>query len=489
MGVDKYKVLFASAEMVPFAKVGGLADVVGSLPQALNRLGHDARVVLPNYRRIEKGYKLKELVSGLTVELGDEKVPVGIKVIKHGGLRVYLVDCPRFFDRDGIYMHPDDGERFIVFCRGVLEGLRRLDWKPDLIHANDWQTALIPCYLKTALKDDPFYKDMRSVFTIHNLAYQGLFPPSFLELAGIDKAEFHYDKLEFYGQVNLMKGGIVYADQVNTVSERYRDEIQTPEFGERLDGLLSVHSGKLSGIVNGIDVELFNPLKDKNIASKYTKANVSGKEENKEALLRELGLPYRKTRRIPLLAMVTRLAAQKGLDLVEEAFPSLIKMDMQFVLLGTGDPGLEKFFKVKEKMYPDRVSVQLRFDAALAQRIYAGSDIFLMPSRFEPCGLGQLISLRYGTIPVARRTGGLADTIVPFNRKTKRGTGFVFDKYTTDALVRTVKKAAAAYKDKKVWTQLKKNAMSADFSWDASARKYVTLYRRALAGDKTEERE
>lgn len=487
MGAGKYRVLFASAEMAPFAKVGGLADVVGSLPRALNRLGHDARVILPNYRIIEEKYAPREFAPGFTVGLGGERVPVGIKMIDHDGLHVYLVDCPQFFDREGIYMHPDDGERFIVFCRGVLEGLRHLGWKPDVIHANDWQAGLIPCYLKTLLKGDPFYENVRSVFTIHNLAYQGHFPPSHLELAGIDMAEFHYDKFEFFGQINVMKGGIVYADRVNTVSERYRGEIQTPEFGEGLDGLLRAHRRKLSGIVNGIDVELFNPLTDRNIVSKYTRAKVTGKEENKGDLLREMGLPYWKTKRIPLVAMVTRLAAQKGIDLVEAAFGRLMKQDVQFVLLGTGDERFEKFFRDQQELYPKKVGVRLGFDAALAQKIYAGGDIFLMPSRFEPCGLGQLISLRYGTIPVVRRTGGLGDTVVPFNRKTKRGTGFLFDRYTADALVRTLKKAVAAYKDRKVWTQLVKNAMRADFSWDASAREYESLYRRALADKHTEE--
>ncbi|MEW6200993.1 MAG: glycogen synthase GlgA [bacterium] len=473
-------ILFASAEVSPFAKVGGLADVVGSLPRALNRHGHDARVIMPNYQRVEEKFKPSMLLTDIPVQLGGQKTTVNLKYLEHGGLKIYLVDCPHFFMREEVYMYQDDGERFITFCKGALEALRRLDWKPDIIHANDWQTGLIPCLIKTTLKNDPLFGGIGTVYTIHNLAYQGLFPPDYMIVAGVDWSEFTFEKLEFFGQLNLMKAGIVYSDQVNTVSDKYKDEIQTEEYGCGLDGLLRAQSHKLSGIINGIDTQVFNPATDKNIFVKYTADKLSGKEENKGRLLKELGLPYKKTKRVPLIGMITRLAAQKGFDILEEIIEKVMKCDVQFVLLGTGDDYYEKLMGEVSKKHPDKASINLKFDAALAQKIYAACDIFLMPSRYEPCGLGQLISLRYGTVPVVRYTGGLADTIEDYNARRKKGTGFVFENYTGADFFKAVKRALKCYDDKKVWTQIVKEAMSRDFSWEASAKKYEEIYRKAI---------
>lgn len=480
MPSEKIKVLYVSPEAAPFAKAGGLGDVAGSLPAAMRRRGHDARLIIPNHRGSLNGAAARDAGMEFGVAFGGEQIAVSIKETSHNGTPVWLVDCPRMFDRDSIYLQPDDGERFAVFCGAVLEVVRRDGWKPDVIHCNDWQTGLIPCLMKTVYADDPAVSAAKSVFTIHNLAYQGVFPVSLMDAAGVGREEFHFEKLEFHGSINLLKAGIVYADRVSTVSETYLEEILTPEGGHGLDGALTAHRDKLRGIVNGIDVEFYNPLTDRAIASKYSQAKITGKEANKEALLDELGLPYFKTKRIPVVAMVSRLAGHKGFDLVRESFERMMRIDMLFVLLGVGEPEYEEFFAEQARLLPDKVSVNIKFDEALARRVYAGADIFLMPSLSEPCGLGQMIGLRYGAAPVVRRTGGLADTVVPYNTRTKRGTGFVFDKSTEEALVRTMKKAVAAYKERRTWTQLMKNGMQADLSWNVSAGKYEEMYRDAV---------
>lgn len=476
----KLNVLIVTAEATPFAKVGGLADVAGSLPKALLKLGHDVRVIMPCYQRVEEKFPLESVVTGIPVYLRDVRYDAGIKKIVKDDVTFYFLDIPFFFRRSEVYMYNDDGERFISFCKGVLEGLPRLGWKPDVIHCNDWQTALVPSLLKTSRSGDPFYDGTGTVFTIHNLAYQGTFPDYYTEIAGLPWDVFHFTKMEYYGKLNLMKGGIVYSDQVNTVSEQYKEEIKTPEYGEGLDGLLIAQDDKLSGILNGIDLDEFNPATDKRIFQTFSPETIERKEKDKEGLLAEVGLPRVKSKRVPLVGLISRFANQKGFDIIAEVLDKMMALDVQMVVLGTGDPAYHEMFTEAMKKYPKKLSAQLKFDAVLAQKIYAGSDMFLMPSKFEPCGLGQIISLRYGTVPVVRATGGLADTISNYNARTGKGNGFVFKDYTGAALLRAFKRAVEVYGKKDEWHKLALNAMACDFSWEASAKKYVDLYGKTL---------
>ena len=494
------KILLLSSEAVPFAKVGGLADVAGSLPKALRLLGHDARLALPKYGLIN------EAKFGLTKVLDSQPVPVGSG---HGlasvfesaveGMPTYLIGNDKYFDRQEVYGYDDDGERFVFFCRAALEMLQKLDWRPDVIHCNDWHTGIIPNWLKTIYRDDPFFADTATAFTIHNLAYQGIFAPQLLDFAGL--ADYglipHPTDDGLSRVVVLMARGILFADVINTVSEKYAQEILTPEYGERLHPVLAQRQDHLFGILNGLDYEVWDPATDRDIAVNYDDAapplsppkpalsrveglggRKGGRVENKLALQREAGLSVDSD--IPLVGIISRLADQKGFDILAEASDQLMELDLQFVLLGTGEERYHRIFTNVAGKYQGQAAVFLKFDGALARRIYAGSDAFLMPSRFEPCGLGQLISMRYGSVPIVRSTGGLADTVQDYDPTTGQGNGFAFSDYNEEALLAAVERALETYRHKDTWRTLMERGMRADFSWWASARKYVELYQKAL---------
>ncbi|MGE5509066.1 MAG: glycogen synthase GlgA [Chitinophagales bacterium] len=482
------RILIVSSEVAPFAKVGGLADVAGSLPKALATLGegelaNDVRVVMPKYRRIGNA----RYVTDFAVDMGHRQETAIIRETfiearlgeAQAMVPVYLVDNHHYFNRDGIYAYGDDAERFSFFCRAVLDMLPKLNWQPDVIHCNDWQTGPIPFLLKVKYGPmNEFYRKIATAYTIHNLQYQGTFDKSVLKLLGVGEEYFHPGALEFYGQVNFMKAGLVFADVLNTVSRTYAQEIQTPEYGERLDGLLRSRSGDLFGIINGINYHEFNPRTDPRLVANYDKDYIGAKRENKAELQREMGLPIRD---VPVIGLVSRLVSQKGLDILGEVLDEIMKGDVQFIALGTGDPYFEDLFRNASTKYRDKFAAQIGFNGVLAQRIYAGSDMFMMPSRFEPCGLGQLISMRYGTIPIVRATGGLADTVHDCNRQPQAGNGFVFAEYSAQALLDATRRALTLYRQQPdAWATLVRRVMEADYSWSKSAASYVELYQRAL---------
>ena len=472
------RVLFCSSEAVPFAKTGGLADVAGALPPALAGLGHDVRLALPKYSAIDSA-KIESRAVGkpFDVRLGDDSVTVKIEVSDAiAGVPTYLVDCPAYFDREGMYGQPDDAQRFALFCRAMLQFIENDGWKPEVIHGNDWQTALIPVYLRTSYAQHPQFSGIGSLQTIHNLAYQGLFDPPVLQAVGLDQSLFTTDALEFYGKANFLKGGLVFADLLNTVSKKYAEEIQTRDYGERLEGVLTKRRDDLYGILNGLDYEAWNPAADRFIEANYDARNLKPKAANKAALQRRLGLPERAD--VPVFGLVSRLASQKGLDVLAEVLPHLLRLDVHFAFLGTGEQYYQDLLSGLAADHPDKIGLALTFDNALAHQIYAGSDMFLMPSHYEPCGLGQMISLRYGTIPVVRSTGGLADTVTDFNVETGEGNGFSFQEHTAVALIGAVARAILTFKTPPAWAQLMRNALAADFSWDRSARQYADLYQR-----------
>lgn len=486
MSRDRLRILFAASEVEPFAKTGGLADVTGALPLALARLGHDVRIFMPRYPGVERhAGTLTPLLEGIEIPLGERRVAVGVVEGQLAGqVPVYFVVHDPYYLRPHLYTTPegdyrDNCERFIVFDRGVLEALRRLPWTPQVLHAHDWQTGLIPVYLETVYRDDPVLREVATVFTIHNLGYQGLFWHYDMPMTGLGWDLFTPAGIEFYGKISFLKGGLVFADLLTTVSPTYAREIQTPEYGEGLDGVLRERSEDLVGILNGLDYELWNPATDPEIPKRYGPEDPEGKAICKAALREELGLEADRPE-APVVGVVSRLADQKGLDLVQAAVPVVLEAGGQFVLLGSGEERYERAFAELAEAYPDRVAVRLGYQAGLARRIYAGTDVFLMPSRYEPCGLGQLIALRYGAIPVVRRTGGLADTIVPWDPVTGAGTGFVFEALTAEACRDAVRRALATYADPAAWRRLVRNAMVQDFSWESSAQKYVACYRRAV---------
>lgn len=478
------KILFLAAEVVPFAKTGGLADVAGALPKALRQLGHDIRLCMPRYGRIEPArFNLTKILDAFPVPADDTQEPVSVlQGVLGADIPVYFVDHDRYFNREGLYGYPDDGERFVLWCRASQEMLRKLGWAPDIIHCNDWHAGIIPNWLATLYKQDPFFQDTATVYTIHNLQYQGIFGHRVLEVAGLDEYGFihHAQTPSLNEVVDLMSRGIIFADVINTVSPTYAQEILTPEHGEQVDPLLRERQDRLFGILNGVDYEEMNPATDKYIAATYELSTLDRRIENKLALQREANLPV--DPQVPVLGMVSRLVDQKGLDLVVEVLErALPVIPFQFVLLGTGDQHYHNLLLRYGKDFPRQVAVFLTFNAPLAQKIYAGADMFLMPSRFEPCGLGQLISLHYGCIPVVRRTGGLADTVQDFDPRTGEGNGFVFERYHRWDLFATLVRAIENYKYQDTWRRLQERGMRADFSWAASARQYADLYWKALA--------
>ena len=476
------RLLLISSEVEPFAKTGGLADVAGALPQALATLGHDVRVLMPKYRGVERHGTLRTAVPRVRVPIGDRTTEGALLEGRLGrAVPVYFLAHDHYYDRPALYGtgqgdYLDNCERFIFFCRGALEALRALGWTPHVIHANDWQSGLVPVYLETLYKDDPALGEVGTLFTIHNLAYQGVFWHFDMPLTGLGWDLFTPAGLEFYGKLNFLKGGLVFADVLNTVSKTYAQEIQTAEFGCGLEGVLQYRRADLHGVVNGIDVAAWDPATDRDLTKPYSAEDLAGKAACKQALAQELGI---EADGAPIIGIVSRLAAQKGLDLVLEALPELVDAGFELALLGAGEPGLETAFGEAARASRGRIAIRTGFDNALARRIYAGADMFLMPSRYEPCGLGQMISMRYGTIPIVRRTGGLADTVVEARPARRTGTGFGFAEPTARALLEAATRALAAYREPALWRQLQRNAMAQDFSWPASAREYVALYRKA----------
>ncbi len=472
------KVALVSSEVVPFAKVGGLADVAGSLPKALEKNGIEVKVLLPKYKSIdEEKFGLKKIVSFLSVPIKGIVKNANIWEGKIGeNVQVFLIENEEYFGRENIYGYYDDPERYTFFSRAVIETLKRLGFMADVIHANDWQTGLIPVYLKTLYNDDEFFKETGTLYTIHNLAYQGVTDKEHIVIANLPWSVFRIDGIEYYGNVNIMKGGILFSEAINTVSKTYAKEIQTSEYGEGLEGVLLSRKDRLFGIVNGIDYEVWNPKTDKDIKVNYDVETIEKKLENKRALKEENGLSSPDN--VPLFGLISRLVDQKGLDILLDSLDEMMALDLEFIILGTGDEKYHIALKEMVNKYPNKLRAHIMFDPHLARRIYAGVDFFLMPSKFEPCGLGQLISLRYGTIPVVRKTGGLADTVIPFNPSTGEGNGIVFEKYSKDALIEAIREAVKLYENPEKMRICQVNAMKSDYSWNRSAKEYIELYRK-----------
>jgi len=481
----KMSVLFATSEAMPFAKTGGLADVSGSLPKYLKKAGLDTAIIMPKYRQIEEmDIKIKKIgevmvnLSGtvFTGEIEKSSLP-GTRV------KVYFVKNDAFFHRKGLYGeksgdYPDNSSRFIFFSRAVLEALKIIDKKPNIIHAHDWQTGLIPCYLKSFLySNDTFYHGIKTVFTIHNLSYQGLFWHIDMPLTGLGWNYFTPEKLEFYGKISFLKAGLLYSDILTTVSPTYSKEIQNTRLGCGMEGLLNKRNSELFGILNGADYSTWDPKKDKLIPKNYSKTNIKGKSENKSILLEKFGLLKDD---VPVISFIGRLVEQKGLELIKSALNSMAELPAKFIFLGTGNKNYEDFLSAMMRKYPDKISVMLEFSEKTAHLLQAGSDILIMPSSFEPCGLNQLYSMKYGTIPVAYKTGGLADSIIDFRIDPKNGTGFLFSEYTEKAMLETLISAIKAYDNKKIWKKLVSNCMSQDFSWQKASEEYIKIYKKII---------
>lgn len=471
------KVLFAASEGTPFAKSGGLADVIGSLPKAMRELGVDARVVLPKYEEIPDNFRHKmKPIYRTTVPVGWRNQYCGVEYLEYNGVPFYFIDNEYYFKRPGLYGYGDEAERYAFFCRAVLEIIPHINFKPHVIHSHDWHTGMVSPLLKAHYSKDPFYKGMGTVFTIHNLRYQGVFPREVLaDLLDLDDSYFTADKLEFYGKVNFMKGGVVFSDVINTVSKSYAEEIKTPYFGENLDGLLSYRSKDLYGIVNGIDYSEFNPYTDPHIFYPYDSKSLEIKAKNKMELQRNHGLPV--SEKIPLTAIISRLTSQKGIDLIARVLEEILSMEGQLIVLGAGDEQYEHLFKDAAWRHPDKLAINIMYDEKLAHQIYSGADLILMPSQFEPCGLGQLIAMSYGTIPIVRETGGLKDTVVPYNEQTGEGNGFTFTNYNAHDMLYTIERAYKYYQQP-VWKKLQEKTMSIDYSWKESAKQYQELYQK-----------
>ena len=458
------KIAIVASEVVPFAKTGGLADVGGALPLALEYCGQEVIVIMPRYKCIKH---LKFKINRVSQDISFSIIGKNI--------RVYFIENSLYFHRDGLYGdksgdYQDNLERFTFFCRRGLDLLKEIDFCPDILHLHDWQASLMAVYLKTLYQEKSFYNRIHSLLTIHNIGYQGIFAKEKFSKLGLENKIFDINGVEFYGKINLLKGGIIFSDFINTVSPTYAKEIQTEEFGFGLEGLLRERKNVLSGILNGVDYSVWDPGTDTFITHNFSVGYMENKVLNKENLQKICGLSVNKD--IPVLGMVSRLAEQKGFDIFTDSLDELVKMDLQLVILGSGDQKYYQILKTVAKRHPKIISLNLRFDDPLAHKIYAGSDIFLMPSKYEPCGLGQLISLRYGTIPLVFKTGGLVDTI-------NKNNGFMFTSYTNEDLHKTIKKAVAVFKNKVEWNNLVSNAMECNFSWKSSADKYTQLYAKA----------
>ena len=481
----RLKILLAASEGQPFSKTGGLADVMGALPIALYEKGHDVRTILPKYQCVTD---CKKKIDPLDIEFN---IPIGVKThtvrLSKSTLAekvpVYLVENDFFFNRDGIYGtqgtdYPDNADRFIFFCRAILESCKALSFYPDIIHLNDWHTGLVPVYLKLEYAQDENFKSIRTIFSIHNLAYQGNYDAETMNLTGLPDSLFSQDGLEFYNQFSFMKGGLVYADLLTTMSPTYSKEIMTSELGCGMEGLLKLREQDLTGILNGVDYEEWNPETDSKVITNYSSKNIKGKLKCKRDLMKTFSLTVPES--TPIIGMVTRLSEQKGIDLIMEALDEIINFGAAFVLLGTGNPDYEKFFQSAQQKYPGKCGVRFEFDETLSHKVIAGSDIFMVPSRYEPCGLTQMYALRYGTIPLVRAVGGLHDTVTEYQPNSGKGSGFKFNGYEKEALIETVRKALTLYQTKSAWKKLIKNAFAEDFSWPVTADKYLQIYRKVI---------
>jgi starch synthase len=475
------KVAFLASEVIPYAKTGGLADVAGALPKFLAGLGAEVRVFLPFYREVKKkNLPLQPALEVARLEMGGRPLAYRVYALAADGVNFYFIDRPDYFDRDGLYGtpagdFPDNGERFAFFARAALETMRALGFSPDIIHGHDWQSALAFAYLRTTYAGDPFFARTRTLFTIHNLAYQGLFDEDLLDRVGLPRSLFNMNDLEFYGKVNALKAGILYATAVTTVSPSYSREIQTPAFGCGLDGLLRSRSSALTGILNGVDYKDWDPATDRLIPRNFTPADLAGKAACRKALVDLFGLEAPAD--LPLAGMVTRLAGQKGLDIVCEALDDLLAVGLRLVILGTGEQKIQDFLTAAQTKSPDRIGLKIAFDERIAHTIYAGSDIFLIPSRYEPCGLTQMYAMKYGAVPVVRATGGLDDTVTEFDPQAGTGNGFKFVEPEPAPFVEAAARALAAFRRPADWRRLVATGMAADFSWKRSASAYLDLYR------------
>ena len=474
-------IAFVASECVPFSKTGGLADVVGALPRALASLGHQVSVYSPRYRQT-KLQDPQTVVNSITVPFDDKyRFCSVVTAGSTAGVKFYFVDYPPYFDREALYGtsaadYPDNAERFALFSRAVLEASKVLG-VPNVFHCHDWQSALVPVMLRTLYTEDPAFREVGTVFTIHNMGYQGLFPPDILPLLMLPWDLLTISKMEFFGQVNFLKGALVYSDFVTTVSKKYSQEIQTTEYGFGLEGVLRNRAATVAGILNGVDYDEWSPQTDKFIAAKYSPQDLSGKEKCKQDLLTAFGVTNADPK-VPVIGIVSRFAAQKGFDLISQVMDRLAREEVTMVVLGTGDKPYEEMFLRLNKLFPNKIAIKVAYDNAIAHKIEAGADMFLMPSRYEPCGLNQIYSLKYGTVPIVRATGGLDDTIEPWDARTGKGTGFKFTEYTGEALLATVKQALVAYRNQSSWQTLMRNGMTRDFSWGASAREYGKVYEK-----------
>ncbi len=485
------RILFCASEVAPYAKTGGLADVAGSLPESLRKLGCDVRIFMPLYR------SARENLTGLDLLAQNIIIPVGVhdyhihlwESRTESGIPIYFLEKDEFFDRSYVYGSPvrgdyeDNAERFIAFSLAVRQLCLALDWYPSIFHLHDWQTGLVAAYLQSGWSYDPKFHRSATVFTIHNIAYQGVFPAGFFNLTNLPSGAWSMQGIEFFGQCNFLKAGLVYSDLITTVSPRYAQEITTKEFGFGLEGVLKERSDSLLGILNGIDINAWDPKTDPDLPQNFSAGDLSGKKVCKETLCERTGIS-KKNRGYPLLGMISRLATQKGFDLLEEILSDLMKMPVNLVILGTGDAAVEENIREMEKLYPDRLKLASQFDEQMAHLIEAGSDILLMPSRYEPCGLNQMYSLRYGTIPVVHATGGLFDSVVDIMEHPDSGTGFMFYEYVPEAFLVSIRSALTFFEDGHKWADIQKRAMAQDFSWDRSARQYIKVYEKALAAKK-----
>ncbi|TFH01233.1 MAG: glycogen synthase GlgA [Calditrichales bacterium] len=486
--MDQYKVWYLASEVSPFAKTGGLGDVTGAFPKALKNANQEVRVIMPKYKSInERKYILREVIRlkeiPVTINGVTRTINVKSAFLPDSKVQIYFIEIPELYGRSGLYTDSgtgkdfeDNAERFAFFCKGALETLKILSWRPDIIHCNDWQTALAPYYLKTMYKDDEFLHDIKTVFTIHNFSYQGIFDKdiaSNLEIAETDVNEG--SAFEHSGNLNLMKGAITYSDVITTVSEAYAGEIlSNPKFSYGLEKILQEKKDQFAGVINGVDYSVWSPGVDKFLPFKYSDADMAGKEQNKQALLSRVNMEY--SENTPVIGMISRIVEQKGYGILMDVMDELMGLNVQLVMLGTGDSNIEEKIQAFQKKYPKQISLNQAFDETLAHMIEAGSDMFLMPSDYEPCGMNQMYSLKYGTIPVVNNVGGLKETITDYDMENKTGNGFVMQKYSGKELIRTIKRALKLYKKKEDWSELQVSAMQEDFSWDKSSEKYLDLY-------------
>ncbi|WP_425058683.1 Glycogen synthase [Sporomusa carbonis] len=472
------KTLLVAGEAAPFIKTGGLGDVVGSLPKELRQQGVDARVIIPKYGAIPEEFKINMSAKTVfTTPVSWRTQYCGIEEFEYNGVPFYFIDNEYYFKRYGVYGHYDDAERYAYFCRSVLEALPHIDFQPHILHCHDWHSGMVSVFLTAHYRKNPFYKKIRTLFTIHNLKYQGIFPKDIMvNILDLGWEYFTVNGVEFYDKVNFMKSGILFSDLINTVSPTYANEIQHAYFGEKLEGVLNSRRASLSGIVNGIDYHTYNPATDPRLFVNYGRQTRKRKTKNKTELQKMLGLPVSDAK--PLIAMISRLVEAKGLDLVMRVLHEILACDVQLVVLGQGDEHYHHMLWHAAWLYNDRMSAIIPYNEDMARKVFAASDLFLMPSRYEPCGISQLIAMRYGSLPIVRETGGLRDTVMPYNEYTGEGTGFTFSNYNAHDMLYTIRRAVGFYHNKQVWDKLTNRVMQADNSWQASARKYRELYNR-----------